>query len=180
MKKKFLLLLFLIFSTSFSSLLLAQIESIQFKASEYRYILSDSSYNTTVWIDDGVEFHEKSGTIVFLIPFSPLERTTKLSLTHYLDNNSSAFFFKGFIDGDYDFSKNGTYEVIARGLMSISGSPIGKGYAVDIVFIVSNGVLNFNIKVPLFLKDYRFKTDLIAVDTLQDEIYVDISGKHWL
>ena len=155
----------------------AQIESIQFKGAEYIYSFGPDDEDITVWIDDGVELHQSSGQILILVPFSPIERKFKVPFSEYLDNNSEAFFFGGLLDGAYDFSVPGKYQVRGRGVMRVNDSNVGRGYAADITIIVDEEYLELQIETPFLLDDYGFDTAKIQQKSLTEEFTVRIRAK---
>lgn len=154
----------------------SQFGKITFNELEYSYHFSDSTFNTTVYVDGGIILNTDIGQIRFQIPFSPIEEAVNINFLNYLENNSTAFEYGGLMDGEYDFEKEGSYTVIGRGLMKVNKSNVGRGYPANTSLKIIGSIVFIEISISLKLEDYGIDIDRIHQKVIVDEINVKISG----
>lgn len=83
--------------------------------------------------------------------------------------------FKGKIIEEIDWLKNQSYQVRAKGILTIHG--VEQERIIKVNLTLKNGGLSFNSKFSVFLKDHNIKIPKVVHEKVASEITVDINGE---
>lgn len=120
-----ILLSVLLSESSFSQL-------IVFKSASYSYELNNTSTDS-INVGNGIFINGNIGQVTVVIPFDPIERIMNVSFADFIDDDSKSFLFQGLLDGEYDLTTEGIYDVVGKESILIK------------------------MKTPLSLSDYGFE-----------------------
>jgi polyisoprenoid-binding protein YceI len=82
--------------------------------------------------------------------------------------------FNGTIANEIDFSKNGTYPVTAKGILSIHG--VEKERTIKSTLIISSGQVHIESKFNVLLEDHNIKIPKIVMQKIATEIAVEVKA----
>ena len=139
----------------FSKALLEDIEAVNTKAS--------SIINTA------------NGELAVRIPIVEFQFSNKLMQQHFNENylESEKFpnaTFKGKINEAINFTKTGTYEVSATGILNIHG--INQERTIKGKLTISEGLINLNTKFDVLLNDHEIKIPKLVFKKIAEKIAV--------
>ena len=78
--------------------------------------------------------------------------------------------FKGKIINEIDFTKDGTYEVTAKGTLDIHGVTVER--EIKGTLTISNGKINLTTAFDVLLKDHKIKIPKIVVKNIAEFVKV--------
>lgn len=82
--------------------------------------------------------------------------------------------FNGTITDEFDFSKDGTYALNAKGKLSIHG--VEKDRTIRSTVIVNNGIIHLESKFKVLLEDHNIRIPKIVTQKIATEIVVDVKA----
>ncbi len=116
----------------------------------------------------------------FRVPIKSFRFASELMEEHfnenYLESEKYPYgTFKGKIEGDQNFSKDGDYAVAATGVLGIHGAE--KQCTIPVVIHVSGGAVSFESKFMVRLADYRIEIPTLVFQKIAEEVEVSVSSK---
>lgn len=124
-----------------------------------------------------INFGDKSFS--FRVPIKNFEFAKELMKEHFNENymESEKFpygIFKGAINGNFDLSKDGTYEVTAEGVLTIHG--VEQKRALPAKLIVQGNVLSLESVFLVKLVDHDVEIPQLVFQNIAEEIEVTIQS----
>jgi hypothetical protein len=116
-----------------------------------------------------------NGEIVVKIPVNQFQFSNKLMQQHFNENylESEKYphaTFKGKINEAINFTKAGTYDVSATGILNIHG--VNKEKTIKGKLTVGDGILNLNSKFDVLLVDYKIDIPKLVFKKIAEQIAV--------
>ncbi|WP_299455199.1 YceI family protein [uncultured Microscilla sp.] len=114
------------------------------------------------------------------VPIQAFKFKRRLQQTHFNENymESNKYpnaVFRGQLDGNYDLTKEGTYQVKAKGKLDIHG--VKKDRTVPATIIVKNGLANFKAQFIVKPADHGIKIPKVVAGKIANEIKVNIQSE---
>eukprot|EP00389_Voromonas_pontica_P000500 GDKH01000733.1.p1 GENE.GDKH01000733.1~~GDKH01000733.1.p1 ORF type:complete len:108 (+),score=16.59 GDKH01000733.1:31-324(+) len=81
--------------------------------------------------------------------------------------------FKGKIVDEVDFTKDGTYEVTAKGALDIHGVTVER--EIKGTLTISNGKINLTTEFDVALKDHKIKIPSVVVKNIAEVVKVTVN-----
>jgi polyisoprenoid-binding protein YceI len=82
--------------------------------------------------------------------------------------------FRGVLEGNYDLTKDGTYQVKAKGQLAIRG--IKKDRTVPATITVKNGAASLNAQFTVKPADHGIKIPKVVAGKIAEEIKVTVTS----
>lgn len=116
-----------------------------------------------------------NGDIAVKIPITEFQFRNKLMQQHFNENylESEKYphaTFKGKINEPINFSKAGTYDVSATGILNIHG--VNKERTINGKLTVGDGILNLNSKFDVLLVDHKIDVPKLVFKKIAEQIAV--------
>ncbi|MDA9820366.1 YceI family protein [Salibacteraceae bacterium] len=120
-------------------------------------------------------YNEENKQLAIVIPIKGFKFEKELMEEHFNENymESEKFKngkFKGTLDGDIDFSKDGTYETTATGILTIHG--VEQKRTIKGTLIVKKGTLQMQSKFQIKLEDHDIEIPKIVFSNIAEVIDV--------
>lgn len=123
-----------------------------------------------------------SGTreIVVQVPIKGFEFDRKLMQEHFNENYMESdkypsAKFKGIIDQQIDFTKDGTYDVTVKGVLSVHG--VDKPRSITGKLIINGGVLQIGTEFKVACEDHRIKIPTLIITKVAEVINIKVDGQ---
>ena len=120
-------------------------------------------------------------TFAFRIPVSSFQGfNSPLQQVHFNENYMESdrypdISFAGKIIEDYDLSQAGTYDIRAKGIMSIHG--VDQERIIKAELVVRNGSIATQSKFTVLLADHNIKIPKVVEEKLASEIMVEVKAE---
>jgi len=121
----------------------------------------------------------QTGDIVVKISNTTFDFKKKMMQEHFNENYMESdkypvSMFKGKIIGVVDYTKPGTYQVAAKGNLSIHG--VTKNYEVPVKIMVTNNGINATTSFWVRMEDHKIKIPKIVIKNIAEAVEVKISA----
>lgn len=122
--------------------------------------------------------NSKNGDVAFIATNIGFKFEKPLMEEHFNENyiesdKYKTSMFKGEIEGDVDYTKDGTYPVKAKGVLNIHG--VDQAREIDGELIIKDGKLTLNSKFDVKLKDHKIKIPKLVVKNIAESVKVTVN-----
>lgn len=122
----------------------------------------------------------ESREVAFQVPIKSFKFDKKLMQQHFNENYMESdrypmAKFKGLLDKELDFSKDGVYEVRATGILDVHG--VGQRRTIQGRFTVLNGQVQLDAQFKVACVDHKIKVPKLVFTKIAEQIDIRISGK---
>ncbi|MCB9173981.1 MAG: YceI family protein [Flavobacteriales bacterium] len=121
----------------------------------------------------------KTNEFAFVVPIVGFKFEKELMEVHFNENYMESdkyktAYFKGTVKGVVDYLKDGTYNVIASGILNIHG--VDQPRDIDVELIVKNGIVSVKSTFKVKLNDHKVKIPKVVIKNIAEEVEVTVSS----
>lgn len=118
--------------------------------------------------------------VAFQVPIKSFEFEKKLMQAHFNENYMESdrypmAKFKGLLDKEVDFSKDGVYVVTVTGILDVHG--VAQRRTIQGRFVVEKGQIQLNTQFKVACVDHKIKIPTLVFKKIAEEIDIRVSGK---
>lgn len=122
--------------------------------------------------------NSKNNEVAFVVPNTGFKFEKPLMEEHFNENymESHKFkisVFKGRVIDEIDFTKDGTYEVTAKGTLDIHGVTVER--EIKGTLTISNGKINLTTEFDVALKDHDIKIPKVVTKSIAEVVKVSVN-----
>ncbi len=121
----------------------------------------------------------KTNEFAFVVPIVGFKFENELMEIHFNENYMESdkyktAYFKGTIKGGVDYLKDGTYNIVASGILNIHG--VDQPRDINVELVVESGVVTVKSTFKVKLNDHKVKIPKVVVKNIAEEVEVTVSS----